>query len=155
MVGQFYKVKNYNARKSIGYLIRRGSNLLTAQIESLFVEQDLTFTQYVILMNLRDKLATNCGELCGMVRYDSGALTRVIDQLEKRKLLKRERCTNDRRVVKLHITELGRTTVESLLPLVANQYNEWLQDFTREDTETLIRLLTKLNGKIAATEAKG
>ncbi len=149
MVGHYYNAKRYDARRSIGYLVRHSSAIITCKIEALFAEKDLTFIQYVILMNLRDELAVTCADLCGVMRYDSGAITRVIDQLEKRKLLKRQRSTTDRRVVKLAITPHGKKVVESLIPVVVQQYNEWFTDFSKEETDTLIMLLTKFNTKIS------
>ncbi len=148
MVKKFYKIDSYDARDSIGHLIRTGSNYIMPKIEALFAEKDLTFIQYSILMNLRFGLAGNCGELCQNLRHDSGALTRVLDQLEKRGLVERQRCKTDRRVVKLLITDKGFAVTETVLPLLIDQYNEWLEDFTREEAETLVMLLNKLLKKV-------
>ncbi len=81
----YYEADNYQARRSIGYLIRSCSNIITTQLEAAFAEQDVSFIQFVILMNLRDKMASTAAELCVNVRYDSGAVTRVLDQLEENK----------------------------------------------------------------------
>jgi DNA-binding MarR family transcriptional regulator len=64
-------------------------------------EQGFTFTQWVVMMHLRDGLALNARELCVQLRHDSGAVTRVLDQLEARGLVQRERSLEDRREVKL------------------------------------------------------
>ena len=95
MAKPYYQAKSYESRKSIGYLLRRGRNLLTVQVEALFeekfVDKDITFAQWVVLMCLRDKLATTSAEISQYICYDSGALTRLIDQMENRGLLKRKR----------------------------------------------------------------
>ncbi len=67
--------------------------LITGRIEALFVEEDVSFVQWVILMNLRDGLRMTSAELCQHLCHDSGALTRVIDQMEERGLIRRKRST--------------------------------------------------------------
>jgi DNA-binding MarR family transcriptional regulator len=152
MAKQYYNAKNYEARKSVGYLARRARTLMTSRIEALFAERfadkDITFVQYVVLMCLRDDLARTSAEICQYVCYDSGALTRVIDQMEKRRWLKRKRSTTDRRVIELSLTALGRKTVESLIVVAVEFYNEMLADFTHAEADTLISLMTKLVTKL-------
>jgi DNA-binding MarR family transcriptional regulator len=148
MVDDFYKTEGYESRRSITYLVRRASHLATSAVEEVFTDSDLTFIQWVILMNLRDNLTHNCAGLCQNIRYDSGALTRVIDQLEQRRLLERRRSQTDRREIELHLTPLGLSTTESLLPKVVRLYNSWLPDFTQDEADTLVKLLTKFISQI-------
>ena len=158
MVKGYYKTEGYLARKSIGFAVRRASHTLTAGVEEVFTGE-VTFVQWVILMNLRDGLADTATGLCNNIRYDSGALTRVIDQMEEKGLLSRQRSDADRRVVSLAITEKGTETVETLLPLVVAKYNTWLEVFTKDEVNTLIHLLTKLTDRMNETskakEVKG
>ncbi len=155
MVEHYYNAEDYSARRSIGYLIRHGSNLLMSQVEGQFADSDITFIQYIILMLLREKLAFTSADLCQTLRYDSGAITRVIDSLEKKKLIKRQRSTRDRRVVRLRLLARGNATAESVIPLVVQKYNHWLKDFTQEEADTLVRLLTKLNATICGDNKCG
>ncbi len=152
MVKQYYKKKNYEARKSVGYLIRRTRNLITAQIEDLFAEQEVTFVQYIVMMYLRDGIANTCSDVCRHLCYDTGAFTRLIDQMEKRKLLKRSRNARDRRTVTLLLTDLGRRKVESLIGLLADYYNELLKDFSRKEADNLVKLLTKMVSQLSDRE---
>jgi DNA-binding MarR family transcriptional regulator len=153
MVKGYYKTESYEARKSIGYLLRRGRNLLTAKVEALFDEKfpdtDTTYVQWIILICLRDDLARTAAEISQYVCYNSGALTRVIDQLEERGLLRRKRSTKDRRVLELQLTPAGHKTVESHIKVVTELYNEVLADFTRDEADTMIALLTRLVAKLS------
>lgn len=149
MPEQYYKAQGYQARRSIGYLLRHGGKLMTARIEVLFAREDISFVQWVILMNLRDGLHMTATELCQQLCHDSGALTRVIDQLEQRGLLCRERSKADRRVVALALTDEGRAVTESFLPRLVELYNTLLADFTDAEAHTLIDLLTRLTAKLA------
>ncbi len=145
---QHYRPENYKARTSVGYLIKRAQSLLIDQLESVVAGSELTFTQWVVLIYLRDGLAINATDLCSQLRHDSGALTRVIDQLEARGLVQRERSREDRRAVQLRLTEAGQTIVAELVPAVADKLNFALRDFSKAEAAELNRLLTKLIGSL-------
>src|SRR6202171_2067153 len=95
---QHYRAERYKARSSVGYLIKRAHSLLIDQLEAAVAGSDITATQWVVLMHLRDGLAINASDLCSQLRHDSGALTRVIDQLQARGLVQRERSREGRQV---------------------------------------------------------
>jgi len=144
MPTQHYRADSYLARNSVGYLLKRAYLQLADRLEPPLEAQGFTFTQWVVLMHLRDGLALNARELCMQLRHDSGALTRVIDQLEGRGLVSRERSRRDRREVQLQLTALGRSTVEGTIPTVVEYLNHAFVEFTSEELATLTRLLTKL-----------
>jgi DNA-binding MarR family transcriptional regulator len=149
---QHYRPEIYTARSSVGYLLKRAQSLLIDQLEAAVAGSDITATQWVVLMYLRDGLAINASDLCSQLRHDSGALTRVIDQLESRGLVRRERSRADRREVQLRLTDAGIETVASLVPNVVDRFNFALRDFSRAEASELNRLLTKL---ISSLEGAG
>ena len=159
MSKQYYKAHDYKARESIGYLLRRGRNLLTQQVEALFKQKfgddGVPYVHWVILMCLRDDLATTPSELSQYICHDSGALTRVLDQMEERSLITRERSSEDRRVIHLALTPEGRKTVESLIVIVVDYYNELLTDFSHEEIDMLVRLLTRVVDKLDSARSDG
>ena len=145
MVSSYYKVKTYKSRRGIGYLLKRAGKLANLRIEELFTgEEEITFNQWIVLMNLRDKLHVTAGEIAQYMCHDSGALTRIIDQLEKRGLLARTRSTTDRRVVELELTHDGRKITDHYLPRLVSLYNTVFDDFSREEADQAVDLLTRL-----------
>jgi DNA-binding MarR family transcriptional regulator len=80
--------------------------------------------------------------------HDSGATTRLVDQLERRGLLTRERRKDDRRVIELSLTPQGRSVVRTLMPHVIDFWNGALSEFSPEELETLIDLLSRLAARI-------
>lgn len=141
---QHYRTEDYQVRTSIGYLVRRAAALIVEQLEPAVAQHGLTYTQWVVLMHLRDGIATNPRDICSQLRHDSGALTRVIDHLEERGLLQRQRSLEDRREVALHLTEAGSKMVEGLIPALVEKLNWALRDFSGGEVAQLTRLLTKL-----------
>ncbi len=145
MPKQYYKPSSYTARTSLGYLVKRSHALLHDTVEPVLAARGFTFTQYVVLAFLRDGIVINPKDFCAEFRHDSGALTRVIDQLAERGLLDRARGRQDRRKVDLQLTVAGRKAVESLIPLMVDALNGALEVFTTAEVNQLARLLAKLN----------
>ena len=149
-----YSPETYRARSSIGYLLRRASNLMTPRVEAAFAEHEVTFIQWVTMMYLRDGIANTAAGICRDICHDSGALARAIDQLEEPGFIERRRRTRDRRAVELLLTEPGHPTVESLVPLVVGCLNRALTGFTADEVAALTRLLIKLVTQLSAVHDK-
>src|SRR5450631_2453200 len=148
MSKQHYHISTYTAQTSIGYLVKRSNSLMLDILEPIFAEKGFTFIQYVILACLRDCIAVNPKDMRAQYRHDSGAITRVIDQLAERGLLERVRRDRDRRKVELQLTPAGRAAIEGLIPLVVEKLNLALGDFTTDEVQELLRLLIKLNATL-------
>ena len=99
---------------------------------------------------LREGIATTAKDICSELSHDSGALTRVIDQLAERGLVERSRDSGDRRKVELRLTDSGRQSIEAVIPAVVDIMNWSISDFTREESTELVRLLTKFNASMEA-----
>jgi DNA-binding MarR family transcriptional regulator len=145
MSKQHYQVSTYTAQMSVGYLVKRAHSLMLDIMEPVITQRGFTFVQYVVMSALRDGIAMNPKVICTQFRHDSGALTRIIDQLAERGLLERVRRDRDRRKVELQLTPAGREIIESIIPLVVDKLNEVLVDFSKAEVQELLRLLVKLN----------
>jgi DNA-binding MarR family transcriptional regulator len=148
MSKQYYQVSTYRAQNSVGYLIKRAHSLMLDVMEPVLEEHGFSFVQYVILSWLRDGIAVNPKDICAQFRHNSGALTRVIDQLAERGLLERIRRDRDRRKVELELTPAGREAIEALIPLVVDKLNLALADFSSAEVQEFLRLLLKLSSTL-------
>ena len=150
MSKQHYQLATYKAQMSVGYLVKRTHSLFLDIMEPMIEQRGFSWIQYVVLSSLRDGIAVNPKAICAQYRHDSGALTRIIDQLADRGLLERVRRDKDRRKVELQLTPAGREAIESLIPLVVAKLNEVLTDFAKAEVQELLRLLIKLNTTLQA-----
>jgi DNA-binding MarR family transcriptional regulator len=110
----------------------------------VFADAELTFTQWVTLMALRDEIVVTAAELARHLGHDTGATTRMIDQLEQRGFVTRTRSTEDRRVVKLALTPQGRAMAKALLPRIVDFWNDALDGFSLAEVDQMTNLLTRL-----------
>ena len=148
MPKQHYRPETFRARDSIGYLIKRSQRLMQERIEGLFADQGFTLQQWVVMMHIRDGLAFTVADLCRELHHDSGAMTRLIDQLEERQLIERRRNPQDRRVIELSLTDSGNEVITKLIGVVTTALNVSLDDFTRDEVKLLHSLLCKLIGRL-------
>ena len=72
----------------------------------------LTLTEFAVLEVLLSKGALPLGEIGGRVLRASASVTYVVDKLERRGLLRRRACAEDRRVVYAELTDEGRALIE-------------------------------------------
>lgn len=112
-----------------------------------FLEKlDLTYTQYIAMMVMWEHKSISVKEMGEFLYLDSGTLTPVLKTLEKKGYVKRERSSEDERVLIASITEEGLALRDKAvdIPLKLGGCLE----MSPEEAETLYTLLYKLLGKV-------
>ncbi|MGD0191287.1 MAG: MarR family transcriptional regulator [Rhizomicrobium sp.] len=154
----YYRAATFTSDICLGYQMKRAQNLLRALLETAFANEELNFSQWTVLVRLKEGDAQNSADLARALSYDTGSLTRLIDQLEERKLLVRRKSISDRRVHDLVLTPAGRAMANALTPRVVDIHNRVLADFSRTEVDTFLRMVRKLADGIenagADTEAE-
>src|SRR6266404_7426473 len=95
---------------ALGPLIGRVLSKLDAELQPF----GFTGMQFAILKNVAEGAADTAADLCRLLHYDTGSMTRLVDRLEEKGLIRRERSKDDRRVVSLRITSAGRAALPRL-----------------------------------------
>lgn len=123
--------------------IFRASSFLDADFDALFKRHGLTNAQYNVLRILRGE-GTRMPSLAVAQRLITRVpdITRLVDRLEKSGLVKRERCTEDRRVVYVSITAKGLTLLAGLDEPVRDLHRRQLSHMSKKDLAELSRLLS-------------
>src|SRR5271165_4631227 len=138
-----YDPKTFNPKTAIGGLVSRVKLKLFEAMEAELAPYDITAAQYVILVGLANGIDSASG-LCKGVSYDPGAMTRMIDRLERKGLVRRVRCPDDRRVVKLALTDEGKAVYPQLLASAAEVTNRGVEGFTKSEAQQLEGLLQRI-----------
>jgi DNA-binding MarR family transcriptional regulator len=144
----------FSTKTSPGYLIRRASQLMVPLAERYFEGQDLSLSQWISLKMIRDGIAPTIGELARYLGHSSGATTRLVDQLEERGLITRNRSNEDRRVVALEITPAGLEATRNMGVRMMEMWDQLFADFEQDEAEMLIVLLSKLVARLEAESAE-
>lgn len=94
---------------SLGMLLTMVRSEMVRAIEAELTSQgvDLSFTQFLILKKAQLLGAVSATELARAVEIDGGAMTRQLDQLERKGYLRRTPHAQDRRALRIELTEAG------------------------------------------------
>jgi MarR family 2-MHQ and catechol resistance regulon transcriptional repressor len=96
--------------------LTRCTNSLFTRLAERNTIGDLTYSQFAVLEALYHLGPMTQGEVSQKVLKSGSNMTTVIDNLERDGLVRRERDTNDRRVIHVHLTEAGSSKIEAVLP---------------------------------------
>lgn len=129
---------------NLGLLIKRVHMLLHRVIEHKVAPLSLTAMQWRPLLLIDHKEIDTPAELARYMHVDTGAMTRTLDRLEAKGFLTRQRSQDDRRVVKVLLTQAGKDVVGQILPVIAETLNIHLAGFSREEIQMLFGLLHRL-----------
>lgn len=105
---------------------------------------DITAPQLIVLASLANKEAVSAAGLCKSISYDPGAMTRMIDRLEQKALIRRVPHPEDRRAMNLELTTAGRALYPQLLAAKESVQAQFLRGFAQHDIDTLDALLDRL-----------
>jgi MarR family transcriptional regulator, organic hydroperoxide resistance regulator len=100
--------------------LQKAADKLALQAEQLLKSNGLTGAQYNVLRILRgaEPQGLACGSIAERMISHDPDMTRLLDRMEKRQLITRQRQSDDRRVVKARITSSGLELLKRLDPTV-------------------------------------
>jgi MarR family 2-MHQ and catechol resistance regulon transcriptional repressor len=123
----------------------RAANALGANLaRSLDEQADLTMSQFAVLEALLHLGSMNQGEICGKLLLSGSNITTVIDNLEKRDLVRRERRNDDRRVIDVSLTAKGRHLIDGLFPHHARRITKLFSALSPRQQDELAALCRTL-----------
>jgi DNA-binding MarR family transcriptional regulator len=124
--------------------IKMVMNSLTRRVDARMQPLELTGMQWEPLMLVWLKRADTVAALARVSQVGVSSMTRMLDRLEQKGLLRRERSALDRRVVNLHLTPKGRKVANKIWPIVVEGMNVHLEGFRKEELNQLNDLLGRM-----------
>lgn len=140
---------------SLGYLARRVHQIGSVALDPIFAEEGLTGAQWSALAQIWVRRGATSAELARDMAHDKGAMTRLVDTLEAKGWITRERCSEDRRAVKLALTDEGEAIALRVRLRVIDCGNAWLDDWDHAEVETMIAMMQKLRDTLLAKTSEG
>ena len=144
-MGTHFKGKPSEARSLDAYVkLMRATGTVRARLDRLLAEHELTENQLGILEVLLT-VGPQCQRaLAEQIAATGASVTLLVDQLESRGLVRRERNENDRRFISVNLTPDGKKFVERVFPGRAQAVTETLGGLTATEQAELARLCAKL-----------
>ena len=119
-------------------------NSLVRRVDAHMQPLELTGMQWEPVMLLWLKRADTVAGLARVSQMGVPSMTRMLDRLEEKELLRRERSELDRRVVNLHLTPKGKKVANKIWPIVVEGMHVHLDGFKKEELNQLSDLLGRM-----------
>jgi DNA-binding MarR family transcriptional regulator len=120
----------------------------------LLREFGMTSSQYNVLRILRGEgQPMPCLEIASRMIQVVPAMTGLLDRLEKQRLVGRERCTEDRRIVYVTLTDKASRLLGSMDERVMSEHRALIGHLSRAELKELSRLLEKARESAASVDA--
>ena len=131
---------------SFGYLINLAAQRLKYELHQTFQETglDITPEQWAVLNRLWEQDGLSQVELAERTFKDKPGTTRILNLLEKKKLVMRRPDESDGRVMRVFLTQSGLDIREKLVSCAKAVLQKGSQDFTKEEVAQFKLLLNKL-----------
>jgi len=138
-----------NQRNALNLYVKlmRATNQTTNRIHRHLADDNLTISQFAVLEALYHLGPLCQGELVEKILKSNANLTTVVDSLEKKSLVKRERSHTDRRRVTVHLTSNGEKLISKVFPRHAKIVESELKFLNDVEKEELTGLLKRFRDK--------
>lgn len=130
--------------RRVGRLVKLVFQSLLRNIDGRMQPLGLTALQWEPLILIHVGIADTVAALARESQVNCASMTRMLDRLETKELLRRRRSSVDRRVVHVDLTPRGRKVVGQIMPLAIDALDQHLQGFAPGDVSRLIQLLERM-----------
>ena len=151
-MSDIYDSGSYQPRRSIGALVSRVKIEMLAALDHELSQDkrlaplEMSAAHWIIIANLATDLGAtkSAADLCKVISYDAGAMTRMLDRLEAKGLIRRTRSAQDRRLLNLELTEEGRAAYPRMREISLSIANRFLRGFSKAEARQLEGFLTRM-----------
>ena len=138
-------VTAHGTSDGVSFLISRVKTIMSNMVtERTTAKLGLTSAQASILFMIACGRCSRAAELARELAIDAGAVTRVIDRLETRRLLVRVRSTEDRRVARLSLTSEGQAIAHEMPNLFRSVNDQLLASLSPTEVGFLASMLKRI-----------
>jgi DNA-binding MarR family transcriptional regulator len=128
------------------FITGMASTAIARRLQKNFKQEgiEITIEQWSVLYHLWKTDGISQQELCNASFRDKPSITRLVDNLEKLKLVKRLPSKTDRRSNMIMLTEAAKKLQEKTMELAAKTLNEALEGVNASDVETAKKVLQQV-----------
>jgi MarR family 2-MHQ and catechol resistance regulon transcriptional repressor len=124
--------------------LQRAAALAAERVDDAVQPFGLSASQYGVLDTLEQRGPTHQQELAEALGRSKAQMTAIIDALEARGLVRRERHEVDRRFISVYLTEAGRVLLADAAPARAEAVVALMRELSGEQKDRLTKLCRRL-----------
>lgn len=137
-------------KRGLGASLRLAHHLYGKILQKQLSHTDLSMAQYIHLRSLREEGGLSQTELSALLGIEKASSTRVLDELEQRNLIVRERSREDRRVVVVTLSEEGLEAIDQAMTAARNAAQHASRGFEEDELHQLFAAMDKLIRNLSA-----
>ena len=128
------------------FITGKASTAISRRLQKNFRDagMEITIEQWSLLYHLWKKDGISQQQLCEHTFRDKPSITRLVDNLEKQKLVRRVASKDDRRINLVFLTDAAKQMEENLMELANQTLNEALLGVTNGQIEIAKEVLQKV-----------
>jgi DNA-binding MarR family transcriptional regulator len=132
------------AKHGLIRLVNRVRIELVDALDRELAHFDISAAQLIVLASVANKECDSPASLCKSISYDPGAMTRMIDRLQQKGLIRRVPNPEDRRATTLEMTAAGKALYPQLLAAKETVQTQFLRGFSEAEVRTLEGFLNRI-----------
>ena len=143
-------LKTVNFPQSLAPLVSQVRMAILSGVDQEFLHDEevaalgVTAAQFTIIANVVKGRAHSACELCNFMDYDRGAMSRMIDRLESKGLVRRVPLPQNRRSMALEVTDAGKAAFPKMQACLAKVMNRLLKGVAKTQVREAERTLRKI-----------
>lgn len=135
------QINDETLRSFVGYHLKRSFNVIQSELIQTLRPFELRMLTYSALVLVVDNPGLNQSQLSQKLDIERPNLVVIIDELEERELISRERVPTDRRSYALHPTDAGRALYQDAIAAVAQNEKDLLSAIDPDQLAQLVGTL--------------
>ena len=149
-VGSLHESKTLDLNNSLAPLLSQVRMAMLSGMDQEFLldeavaSLEVTAAQFIIIANVLKGHANSACELCKYMDYDRGAMSRMIDRLESKDLIKRVPLAHTRRTMALEVTEAGKAAFPKMQACLSKVVNRLLKGVTKTQVREVEKVLKRM-----------
>ena len=137
---------DFSLDDSYGYLINLAAQRLKYELHQTFQAKgyDITPEQWAVLNRLWEEDGLSQVELAERTFKDKPGTTRILNLLEKKRIVVRRLDENDRRILRVFLTKTGKELQDKLIPCAQEVLTKSGRNLTKQDIANLKYILNQI-----------
>jgi DNA-binding MarR family transcriptional regulator len=127
-----------------GFLLRRAHQICVAIFEANFERLALSPAQYSVMIALHDLRGVNQSDLAKAIGMNKVTVSQIVQALEARGWITREKADIDRRRRRLVLTRAGQRALAQTAEMAEATYAEQMAPLSEQERQRLFKLLHRI-----------
>ena len=127
-----------------GYLISQARNEVFAALDKEMRALELTSSQFIVVLGAVRERARNVNQFCQLAGIEPGPMSRLLDRMEAKGMVRKVRDLDDRRQVNVTLTDKGRALYPLITAAISKVHAHLLRGFSEQEALAFRHAIEKL-----------